>query len=116
MSDVVDALDKHQLFQETHFLSSGEKETTWGKAIRKQIGKFREPLGDSGYRRPYPGIPFFIFVSFPHAAYSSTRDMKAAGSIETSAPMYQTTYGRPLKRNLIIQLKMNRLSHVHFIF
>lgn len=30
-----------------------------------------EPLGDSGHRRPYPGIPFFIIISFPHAVYST---------------------------------------------
>jgi len=42
MSDVVDELDKHKSIQETHFLSSGEKATTWGNAIRNQAGKFRD--------------------------------------------------------------------------
>lgn len=45
-----------------------------------------KPLGDSGLRRPYPGITFFIIVSFPHAACSSALDTGAAGSIETSVP------------------------------
>jgi hypothetical protein len=58
-----------------------------------------EQLGDSGHGRPYPGIHFFTFVSFPLAAYSSALDTEEAGSIETPAPMYQTTYSRPC-RNL----------------
>lgn len=69
-----------------------------------------EPLGDSGHRRPYPGIPFFIFVSFLHTAYPSALDTEAAGSIETSEPMYKTTHPRPC-RNLRIQLSENGLSN-----
>lgn len=72
-----------------------------------------EPPGDSGRRRPYPGIPFFIFVSFLHTAYSSALDTEASGSIETSAPMYKTTHPRPC-RNLIIQPSENGLSHMHY--
>jgi hypothetical protein len=74
-----------------------------------------EPLGDSGHRRPYPEIPFFIFVSFPHAASSSALDTEAAGSIETSAPMYKTTHHKPC-RNLRIQLSEKGLSHMHNTF
>jgi hypothetical protein len=74
-----------------------------------------EPLGDSGHRRPYPGIPFFIFVLFPHAAYSSALDMEAVGSIETSVRMCQTTHPRPC-RNLRIQLSENGLSHKNYNF
>lgn len=74
-----------------------------------------EPLADSGHRRPYPGIPFFIIVTFPHAASSSALDTGAAGSIETSVSTCQTTHRRPC-RNLRIQRSENDLSHMHYGF
>ena len=43
-----------------------------------------EPLGDSGHPTPYPRIPFFIFLSFPHTAYSSALEKEATGPNETS--------------------------------
>jgi hypothetical protein len=67
MSDVVDELEKTSAFSRNPFpvfRREGnlvrERDSEPGKKIPRQVTI--EPLGDSGHRRPYPWIPFFIFV------------------------------------------------------